>query len=1858
MIMHGFQLRTVMVIVAAAATVFAPTPIIAADPSSPAATPQLVSTGSAATATTPVAPQSGDLRGSPAASIALCDHAPDRLLVQFKTSTATTARSKAIRAANVKQVRQLRLVPGLVVVQTSGDLSAAAAHLTADPGVLSVEPDCKLSLDLAPNDPSFSQLWGLSNTGQTGGTSGADIGATEAWNVRTDASSVTVAVIDTGIDTSHPDLAANLWTNPGEIPGNGIDDDGNGYVDDVHGWDFIHQTPVSIDDNGHGTHVAGTIGAVGNNAIGVTGVAWQARIMALKAFDSSGSASQSTVLVALDYAQANGAKIVNASFGGTDFVRAEYLAYQKLGAAGILTLAAAGNAGVDADERPHYPAAYDLPGIVSVAASTSSDTLASFSNHGVWNVDVAAPGEGILSTLPGGTYGTLSGTSMATPHVTGVAALVLAQHPGWTGQQVRDRILGTTRAVPALAGLTWTGGVISAANALSGVATVLPPPPTPQQVPLDGSVLSDPAPAPVAAPQPPALPATEAVDTSFADVFGPPTVAIGHDGTPYVAWSQRFNGIHVASLSGATWSDSRLTNAYDDLYWLDLAINPAGKPVVAFQRNWSSVAAYWDPGIVVATGGGAPAESRVTAACPALDACSSDWTPKFAIDGNGLEHVVFTRYQGLPQDGVPAPAGSAPQVPGNGLYYATNASGGWVVTRLTTNSDGPASIALAPDGSVDIVVRRRAGSATGLHLISNETGAWADTQLTMHVEDTSPQIAVAASGTVSVSFTRAPLGIYYLERVAQTWSGEDQVYAGPATDQDLALDPLGRPGIAFGLTDDWQTAAGVRLAQRRSGVWTVDAIADGQALLPSLAYGPDGSASVAWYQGWYGPGIGIRYATNASGSWTASEVTPSEPTPSVDQLAFASDALGHDHVLFDRGWGNPNSALIYGTNASGAWLFSQVGAGADTAAMTVDPDGTPHVVFIRMYDPTMGAPFPQDQRGAFYATTSADQWTIEKVADGEAISTSHPAIVSSPTGPEILLANRDGSQVELASRSAGTWSLATVLTTGNVRTINAVIEPGGTLDAAVGETRLGETWPQVTYLARTNGVWSTEHVTSDGVWHEAPRLALDANGEAWVVDYLPVVGGIELRHRAGGTWPSQTVTSDAAATTPAVGVDGAGNVHVVYDEGRFYGSSGCAVPECPGSGGLYDSVFNGDAWTRTRLTQYWLDFNPILASGGDGSLDALFLRNTLGIRRIQLSAGHLTAAVSRPAAKASAQGLAFGVQFSRPVVTLDSSDLAIDGTATGCSIGTPTGAGDAWSVPVTDCSDGTVILRLLADSVSDADGATGPSSDLSSAPVIVDATPPQARLTAPATPTAAATLTYSISMSEDVTGLDAADFSVGGTADGCVVGTPSGTGTSWSVDLVSCSEGTVSLTLKTNAVADGVGNLGPTTPAVAGTVTIVRPLAVQSFALQAASDTGRLSNDGLTNADTLAFDLEMSDTVTGLSSGDFQIAGTATGCSIAVVGAGAAYVVTVSDCTEGTVDLTLAANTVAHNATQGPSDPASAPTVTIDRSSPAIAVGSSPSSGSTAASPTISLTLGSSEALDCGTVSTAPNVDFATSGLASFGAVSGTGTPTCAVAATAAVAQGQQGSVSVGLGANFSMADDAGNVATTATGLPITVHVDRQPPTVSAPTIALRVAAKLVGTALPVTVGWAASDAGGSGVASYRLSRSVDAGKTWTTVTLQATAFTTSIPSSGSIRFKVVAIDVVGNESTEAVTSISGALAQQTAAKFSGAWSTTRSTTFSGGSDTWARANGASATYTFTGRAFALVTVRGPGRGKVRLTIDGVSTTVDLGASTTSYRYVAWKKAWSTSGKHTVKVVCLGTSGRPRVDVDAFAIVK
>ncbi|MGE5837882.1 MAG: S8 family peptidase, partial [Acidobacteriota bacterium] len=390
---------------------------------------------------------------------------PGEIIVRFNRAANQSMRdavlasrgARVLKRFDTLDINRVRIAPGQ-------SIAAAVAQFRSRPEVVAVQPNFirRVIAPAPPNDPFWvaGLLWGMEKI-QAGAT----------WNGFTSGDpSIVIADIDTGVDYTHPDLAANMWHNPGELPGNGVDDDLNGYVDDVYGIDVINADETSggpedpMDDQGHGTHVAGTIAGVGNNSNGVAGVAWNSKILACKFIGSNGEGNDADAIACFDYIVALkqhgvNVRVSNNSWGSTDGpAPALQGAIDAAGAAGILNVFAAGNDGTDNDVIQHYPSNLASPSIVAVAASDESDGRASFSNYGATTVDLAAPGNNIISTYPGGSYAISSGTSMAAPHVAGAAALLFAIDPGLTVDALKSLLMSSVDSIPAWEGSTVSGG--------------------------------------------------------------------------------------------------------------------------------------------------------------------------------------------------------------------------------------------------------------------------------------------------------------------------------------------------------------------------------------------------------------------------------------------------------------------------------------------------------------------------------------------------------------------------------------------------------------------------------------------------------------------------------------------------------------------------------------------------------------------------------------------------------------------------------------------------------------------------------------------------------------------------------------------------------------------------------------------------------------------------------------------------------------------------------------------------------------------------------------------------------------------------------------------------------------------------------------------------------------------------------------------------------------------------------------------------------------------------------------------------------------------------------------------------------
>jgi len=388
------------------------------------------------------------------------EHAPNQLIVRFKTGKSNFENASGLgESFTVERSLGSALKPGtsgkalsssnmiLVQAKDGSSLSELASELASDPAVAYAEPNYLVRRSGVPNDPQFSDQWALEK-----------IQAIQAWDLAKGSYDVKVGVIDTGIDYNHPDLQGNIWKNPGETPANGIDDDGNGYIDDVYGWDFVNADNDPMDGHNHGTHVAGTIAAATNNSKQVSGVAWHTKLVALKFLSDGGWGYTSDAIDAIAYCVAMDIPISNNSWGGGGYSQALKDVINESGDAGHLFCAAAGNSGTDNDQSPHYPSNYDSPNVVSVAASDPNDQLAYFSCFGEISVDLAAPGTGILNLIANGGSAYMSGTSMATPHVAGAAAVLLSQNPNARHQELKNLLMNSTDPIDAFQGKMVSGG--------------------------------------------------------------------------------------------------------------------------------------------------------------------------------------------------------------------------------------------------------------------------------------------------------------------------------------------------------------------------------------------------------------------------------------------------------------------------------------------------------------------------------------------------------------------------------------------------------------------------------------------------------------------------------------------------------------------------------------------------------------------------------------------------------------------------------------------------------------------------------------------------------------------------------------------------------------------------------------------------------------------------------------------------------------------------------------------------------------------------------------------------------------------------------------------------------------------------------------------------------------------------------------------------------------------------------------------------------------------------------------------------------------------------------------------------------
>lgn len=808
------------------------------------------------------------------------DFVPDELLVSFQPGARGAEQARnALGASRIKAWPEINaehwhLPPGLGVEQ-------AVRLLANNPNVVFAEPNYVVRATDLPNDARLPEQWSVHNIALNGGVIDADIDAPEAWAIRTDASSIVVGVLDSGIDYNHPDLAANLWTNAGEMgtdsqgrnrATNGVDDDLNGYVDDWRGWNFVSNNNDPFDDNSHGTHAAGILGAVGNNGIGVAGVAWSVKLMPLKHLDANGngaiSAATDAVLYAAKFVDGSGRKIVQItshSYGSYSKSRTFESALKNCGA---LVVAGAGN---DAVSTLHYPAAYALPNIVAVAATDSADAFASFSNFGSW-VQVAAPGVNILSTLPGNAYGLKTGTSMATPHVSGVAALALAQNPGISTAGLKALILGNVDVVPGLAGKVSTSGRVNARKVLG--APELPPDNTP----------------------PP----------SVIDLAASPTSAT----SVTLNWTVPTDDV-ASYWYDLRWSRSPITTdaEYDVAGRVNYEPNP-GPPGSAESTTVEGLpeqsTLYFALKTTDWAGNVSPLSNQATAQTP-----EGDWSYVRLDWGYNMGNHVSL---GVTDQGMWAVAYDDLNTGVLRCASLLPSMTSFTKEAVMSSSGHPSLVYSSSTGEIGISHRY----GTKLYYCLKSSGAWVNTAVdSKDVAAGETSVALDNSGAPSISYLkggRSP-GLYVARRNGTTWSTQQvDSQAKAAIYNQMAMDPTGNPGVAYSHDADGNGSVDtLRFAQFNGSTWTKWTVEAGGSFA-TVAYSPaDSSPALAHWNAANGKLQFVRWNGSA---WVAETVSTAS---TVTGCSLAFDVNGVAYLAFGT-----DEMLLAKRDPAGGWTILPV----------------------------------------------------------------------------------------------------------------------------------------------------------------------------------------------------------------------------------------------------------------------------------------------------------------------------------------------------------------------------------------------------------------------------------------------------------------------------------------------------------------------------------------------------------------------------------------------------------------------------------------------------------------------------------------------------------------------------------------------------------------------------------------------------------------------------------------------------------------------------------------------------------------------------------------------------------------------
>lgn len=809
------------------------------------------------------------------------------------------------------QAEHWHLPSGLGVAQ-------AIQALSANPNVLYAEPNYVVHASETPNDARIAELWGMHNIGQTGGTVDVDIDALEAWQLLPGIAPVVVGVIDSGIDYNHEDLADRIWENPDEIPGNGIDDDSNGHVDDVRGWDFVNDDKDPMDDNGHGTHVSGTIAAVGDNGLGVVGVAGfntNVKLMPLKFLAASGWGSTADAVSCINYAasfkDALGNKIVRLtsnSWGGGGKSKTLENAIKNCNA---IFVASAGN---DGTNTVSYPAGYAQPNLIAVAATDSTDTLASFSNFGYW-VHLAAPGVDVLSSTPGNSYGLKSGTSMATPHVSGVAALLLSQYPAWTVADIRAQILDTVDVLPGLMGKVTTSGRLNARQALG--APELPPDTTAP------AAVTDLAASPVSA-------------TSVTLTWTAP----GDDASTGMAY-----------ICDIRYSINPINNDADFAVAGQTQGEPGPKSVG--EAETFTIAGLADNRIyyfalktIDEVGNTSQLSNLASAATPL-----ADWNYLRLGGGQDMgEHMS----SGVSSLGVWAVAWD--DTGAGVLNCAIHLAGtGYYNVATVMNGGVGCSLAYSPD-ETGISISHVYG--TQLYFVNRSTNSgstWTSAQI--EAKDVYPHetsLAYAGANPVISYYktARRATGLYVAQRAGSIWSTRQVDPGAYAVYNQLAVDSVGNPAIAYsadankdGIVDT------LKFARFDGAAWTTSVVETGGAFGTIACDPATGQPAIAHWNNATGE---LRFLRSNGSGWSSAEIVETAPSITGCSLTFQADGTAY------LAYGSTHMRLAI-RDLSGSWTFREIDTtttGSLRNSLRGRPGMTPGTVAYR--GPTDG----------FYSTTA------------------------------------------------------------------------------------------------------------------------------------------------------------------------------------------------------------------------------------------------------------------------------------------------------------------------------------------------------------------------------------------------------------------------------------------------------------------------------------------------------------------------------------------------------------------------------------------------------------------------------------------------------------------------------------------------------------------------------------------------------------------------------------------------------------------------------------------------------------------------------------------------------------------------